>query len=372
MILEQVLSVAPAPDPIWTKPLPTGQNTSYLYPIFIIIGFVVAIVLSCLKMWKRYKISIEPFYWFILIGVPVSIFGANFGSCVLGRPAGKDWSEFWTSFGTGLAIEWGIMFCILAACIYFPLILKMNRYRVRDEFTTEPQVRKVSMWMYFDAIMPCVLIAQFLGRWGNYFNQEVYGAVVTSDSLSWFLHNCLPGMWIGDAWRQPLFLWEGLGNLAMFFVLYFGVEAIRIRKTGDLAACYLVWYGAFRACLEPLREQSYKSSTSIVLSIIFCVIGVVFILINHLVVARLRDKKVFSIIIRKPIQAWNKMYYPAKINKLSHKLTDANNPEKAQAIQTKLDAYKSKWESLSIKYQSNDWQAKFVRTNAEKLYFGRW
>ncbi|MDE6476758.1 MAG: prolipoprotein diacylglyceryl transferase [Mycoplasmoidaceae bacterium] len=37
--------------------------------------------------------------------------------------------------------------------------------------------------MYVDAIVPCILLGQFFGRWGNYFNQELYGPVVTNDSF---------------------------------------------------------------------------------------------------------------------------------------------------------------------------------------------
>lgn len=288
-----LLGSVPAPEHIWTSEDAIAFGPVRWYAIFIIIGFIVAIVASCLKMWKRYKISTEPFYWFILFGVPLAIFGANFGSCVLGRPAGKDWSEFWTQFGTGLAIEWGILFVVIAALIYFPLVLKRPKYRVRDVFGPTHEVKKVSFWMYADAIMPCILIAQFVGRWGNYFNQEVYGATVTNDSLAWFLHNCLPYMYVGGEWKQPLFLWEGLANLAMFFILYFGIEFIPQRKAGDMAGGYILWYGSLRLGLEPLRDQQYKSMTTMIFSGIFVAVGALIILYNHLLACKVRDKKVW-------------------------------------------------------------------------------
>ncbi len=287
------------PDPHWTQPLPNGIN-SWMYPICIMLGFVTAIVLGCLKLWKRYKVSTEPFYWFILIGVPCAILGARFGSCAIGQ---TPWNQFFVDFGTGLAIEWGVMLTVLVAFIYFPLVLKLPRYRVRDSFGETHEVKKVSMWMYFDAIVPAILIAQFIGRWGNYCNQEVYGIAVTDEGLANFLNKFLPGMYIPSGphlqpglepgWYQPLFLWEGLGNLAMFFVLYFGIECIPQRKAGDLAGGYFVWYGIFRACLEPLRVGNFKYVTSIVTSIVWAVVGVLFILINHLLIAKVRDKKVW-------------------------------------------------------------------------------
>lgn len=287
------------PEHTWSEEASIAFGNVRWYAIFITIGFVVAIVLSCLKMWKRYKISNEPFYWFIIIGVPLAIVGANFGSCVLGPPAGKEWSEFFTSFGSGLAIEWGVMFVVIAAFIYFPLILKRPRYRVRDEFNADHQVKKVSFWLYADAIVPCILIAQFIGRWGNYFNQEVYGAAVTSEGLAKFLHDCLPYMWVGGHYAQPLFLWEGIANLGMFFVMYFGFEYIKQRKAGDIAAFYFVWYGALRLGLEPLRDASYKSNATMIFSGVFVGVGALFILMNHLLLDKVRDKKIWHTLIKK-------------------------------------------------------------------------
>ena len=124
-------------------------------------------------------------------------------------------------------------------------------------------------------------------------NQEVYGSVVTSEGLAKFLHDCLPYMWVNGHYVQPLFLWEGLANLGMFFILYFGIEFLRIRKTGDMAAGYLLWYGALRLCLEPLRDHQFGFQVSIVTSIVWAGIGVLFIVFNHCVLAKVRDDKVW-------------------------------------------------------------------------------
>ena len=346
------------------------------YAIFIIIGFIVAIVLACLKLWKKYKVSTEPFYWFILLGVPLAIFGANFGSCVLGEPAGKPWSEFFSSFGTGLAIEWGVLFVVVAACIYFPLVLKSARYRIRDTLGEQPQVRKVSMWLYFDAVMPCILIAQFLGRWGNYMNQEVYGAVVTNEGLIKFMSKVLPYMYIikDNAWHQPLFLWEGIGNLVMFFVAYFGLEAIRYRKAGDLAGFYLFWYGLFRLCLEPLRQHDYYSTTSIVMSAVMVAIGIGIVVINHTIVCRYRKYKVwhalfagdiFTIINDRETKLKIVSKKQDKINKKIQTLSAVDSIKARNKIidlQAKLDIFN--------KYPTR--AQLHIRKDNEMLYYGAW
>ncbi len=327
----------------WPIPWPRGSgNSSWWYPVCIMLGFAVAIVAGCLKLWKRYKVSIEPFYWFILIGVPSAILGARFGSCAIGQ---TEWKDFFVDFGSGLAIEWGVMLTVLVAFIYFPLVLRRPSYRVKDIFSKEQKVKRVSMWMYFDAIVPAILIAQFVGRWGNYCNKEVYGNVVTNESLAWFLYKCLPCMCIDGAWRQPLFLWEGIGNFCMFFVLYFGVEFIKQRKAGDLAGLYFTWYGIFRACLEPLRyhdeSKSFLYPLSIVVSITWAVIGLSFILINHLLIAKTRDKKIWHTLFS---------FGPGEV----FKMIDAGwHPEKNKR-------YKD------IKFN------RCVRAETEMIYFGEW
>jgi phosphatidylglycerol:prolipoprotein diacylglycerol transferase len=71
-------------------------------------------------------------------------------------------------------------------------------------------VRQISSLLYFDIIIPSILIGQVIGRWGNYFNQELYGPIVTSDRMIDFLKNFLPYMnvtsIIQPGWHQPLFL----------------------------------------------------------------------------------------------------------------------------------------------------------------------
>ncbi len=270
------------PVPDWHTPLQRGSG-SWLYPLMILLGFVFAIIFTSLKIKKKYKLSLDPFYWYVVIAAPIGILGTNFGSCVLGPGPGKAWDHFWTDFGAGLAVEWGVLFGAIVGLIYFPITLRSKKYWVRDEFGSQPVVRMPSLLLYLDALGPCVLLAQFLGRWGNYFNQEVYGTIVEDGSaLSWFLYKVLPGMYIDGQWRQPLFLWEGLGNLAMFLILYFAIEEFRYRKAGDLAASYFGWYGLFRLCLEQLRNSDYFSYKSIVLSAIFMCFGICFIILNHL------------------------------------------------------------------------------------------
>jgi phosphatidylglycerol:prolipoprotein diacylglycerol transferase len=62
--------------------------------------------------------------------------------------------------------------------------LKYPKYQVRD-FSTEPnKVRQISFLAYVDTVVPAILIGQIIGRYGNYQNQEVYGAIINNVSYA--------------------------------------------------------------------------------------------------------------------------------------------------------------------------------------------
>jgi prolipoprotein diacylglyceryl transferase len=142
-----------------------------------------------------------------------------------------------------------------------------------------------------DMIIPNILIAQVIGRWGNFFNREVYGACVDSDTL-WFLPSFIKdymrggtvaGQYIAcptSQYAQPLFLYEGILNLIGFILITIVLRKILKGKySGVLTSLYLVWYGTVRVSLEGLRNEMFimrwgNISQSILTSIVFIVVGV--------------------------------------------------------------------------------------------------
>ncbi len=253
------------------------------YGIFVMIGFILAITFSIIKLVCWYKVKGDPFYYFCLIGIPVAILGARFWSCCLGD---ADWHRFFNLRDGGLAIEGGVAFTILIALIWFPLILKRPSYFVRDELSTKLQVRQVSMWVYFDAVLPCIFLGQILGRWGNYFNQEVYGMSVNSQWLINMLEKYLPYMYVNNgtisSWMHPLFLYEGTLNLIGFILIYVCLEFIPKVKCGTIGASYLLYYGTIRLVLEKFRYSTYTFIGSYVLSALLVSISFILILLNQI------------------------------------------------------------------------------------------
>jgi phosphatidylglycerol:prolipoprotein diacylglycerol transferase len=322
-----------------------GGTSVAWYGVMIFMGFAFAILISCIKMWKYYKIPIDPFYWFCLMAIPSAIIGARFWSCAIGD---AQWPSFFEFRRGGLAVEGGVLFPVIVAFWWFPFILKKPKYQVRDDLRKPVVVRQISVWLFFDIIAPSVLLGQVIGRWGNYFNQELYGPVVTSPGLKDFLSKFLPYMKImsdGGVYHQPLFLWEGLLNLLGVLLLFVFGEYVPKKKAGDLAASYILWYGIVRLCLEPLRASQYTFNTTYIMSGLWVGIGSIFILCNHTFIPSLRKYTIHLII-------WSAMYKWFVVNLCNKE----KNPTKYQHY---LNQY-------------NQYRTRIIRKEEELLYyFGR-
>jgi len=114
--------------------------------------------------------------------------------------------------------------------------------------------RKLSFGTWVDIVAPGLALAQAIGRWGNFVNQELYGQPT---SLPWGIYidpaHRLSG-YVDVAYYHPLFLYESLFNLAnMGFLLWAGRRFKAVLKPGDLFLSYLVSYPTARFFLEFLR-----------------------------------------------------------------------------------------------------------------------
>ncbi len=113
---------------------------------------------------------------------------------------------------------------------------------------------KLSFATWVDIIVPGLAVAQAIGRWGNFLNQELYGA---PSNLPWAIYidpaHRLPGF-ENISRYQPLFLYESLFNLAnMGFLLWAGRKFKKSLKPGDLFISYLVTYPIARFLLDFIR-----------------------------------------------------------------------------------------------------------------------
>jgi phosphatidylglycerol:prolipoprotein diacylglycerol transferase len=116
--------------------------------------------------------------------------------------------------------------------------------------------KKISFLRMADAIVPNIMIAQALGRWGNFFNREAFGRVVSESYFAIFPGWFKDMMFIQGQYREPTFLYESTLNLIGFGLIVFGLKRFRENKRGDLFYAYLMWYGLIRFVIEGFRADS--------------------------------------------------------------------------------------------------------------------
>lgn len=281
-----------------------GLRITY-YAICIVLGAICAYKLSQYFLKKKgYDPgAIENLFY---VAFPSGIIGARIWWVLAelnGEFAGRPWYEIFAIWNGGLAIQGGALAGIIVGVIF------MIKRRPN-----------IPVLLATDCIVPTILVAQAIGRWGNFFNQEVYGNCVSTWTwLPDFIENRLviqisnsgyvqsaAGSYVylcgsADQMVVPLFLIEGICNVAGFFLIAYGIPALfrwisRITQNkvslaqGDLMCSYLIWYGVVRAILEPLRNPQFTMGStdgkthlnSLYMSIAFIVIGIVGIVLCHL------------------------------------------------------------------------------------------
>lgn len=134
----------------------------------------------------------------------------------------------------------------------------------------------ISFMRFADNIVPNILIAQAIGRWGNFMNQEAYGRVVDEAYFNLFPAFIKNTMFIDGAYREPTFLYESVLNIIGFILIVYVLKRFSENKRGDLLYAYLMWYGISRFWVEGLRTDSLMFMglrMAQITSIVFIVIG---------------------------------------------------------------------------------------------------
>ena len=112
------------------------------------------------------------------------------------------------------------------------------------------KVKKLKVATVLDVTLLGFFIGQILGRWGNFFNREAFGAA-TDSVFRMGLYNTVAGQW---EYYHPTFLYESVWNLVGFILLHFLSK--RRKYDGQIALGYAAWYGLGRCFIEGLRLDS--------------------------------------------------------------------------------------------------------------------
>lgn len=225
-----------------------GPVTIHIYALCILMGIVLAVWITTTR-WKKLGGNFDQVLDITLVSVPAGIIGARLYHIITTPerffgPDG-DWAEMFRIWNGGLGIWGGVLFGALAAWAW----CRHKHY---------------PMALLADAIAPGLLVAQAVGRLGNWFNQELYGAPTT---LPWGLKLNMEGTAIGHSEQcydgatcpsgtlfHPTFLYEMIWNLiGAAITVYIGSKAMKKLKAGSLFAVYIMWYTLGRTWIESLR-----------------------------------------------------------------------------------------------------------------------
>ena len=170
-----------------------GKFNIYWYSFFIVIGVVIGYILIR-RDAKKQNININFIDNLIFYMLIIGIIGARLYYVVFNYQEFTSFIDIFKIYNGGLAIYGGVIFGISFIFYY----CKKN---------------KVNFLQILDLIVPSLILAQAIGRWGNFFNQEAYGNIVSLEYLQ-CLHLpsfIIDNMYINGAYHHPTFLYESIG-----------------------------------------------------------------------------------------------------------------------------------------------------------------
>lgn len=301
--------------------IPIGDGfTIYYYAIIIVFGIICAAVVAGI-LFKHRNLPADWILDLLLCVLPLGIIGARTFFCL--TDPSTSIADWFTKFRDGgLSIIGGVIGGTLGV-VLFCLIHKLNFLRVAD------------------CVVPGVILAQAIGRWGNFANQEVYGPEITNPALQWFPM----GVFIDDVqeWHYAFFFYESVLNLLIFIGLFLLMWKFTKKPHGLALSGYLFGYGVVRSIMEPLRDSQFILGSSLPISQVFALcmaIGGAVLFVAILLVNKKLHGSFFGAAEGEP-SAILPRYYSAeerkKMEEEKRKKLSAANANKAEPSQKEKD-----------------------------------
>lgn len=217
-----------------------GRDVAW-YGIIITTSMLIGLGVAML-LCKKLKLKSDDLLEMFLIAIPIAVIGARVGY-VLFHP----YSYYilshpftWDDFVNMLAIwDGGLTITTGAPCGILGGLLWAKR-------------NKIDFLAVADTIVCVIILCQGIGRWGNFFNQELFGNEVTEVTKQYFPYAIYIKKMLG--WYQATFFYESMADIAGFVLLYMVSRRLKVRGSGIVN--YAIVYGTIRAIMESMRIDS--------------------------------------------------------------------------------------------------------------------
>ena len=232
------------------------------YGILIVLGIFIGMFIAYYNS-KKLNLDFEKIIDGFLVAFPCAIVGARAYYVFFEFDNFKNniWSVFNLRTG-GLAIHGGLIGALIGTIIYC-------------------KFKKIEMMKYLDVVAPSLILAQAIGRWGNFMNGEAHGDVVSYEFISKFPEFIQKGMYLDGHYYNPTFLYESMWNLIIFLILMIILHKKKSNENGVVIASYEVLYSVGRLFIESLRTDSLMIGNIRIaqfMSILGVIIGITYII----------------------------------------------------------------------------------------------
>ena len=207
----------------------------YWYGILISLSVVLAVIMVYREA-KREGLDADCMLDYALLTVPIAIVCARLYYVIF------EWDQYASNpiralyiWEGGIAIYGSVIGGIIATLIF-------SRWK------------KISFWKLADLVAPGLVLGQAIGRWGNFFNQEAFGGLVTDPAWQYFPYAVYIER-LGE-WHQATFFYESVACFLIFIFLMVYRRKAKNAPVGNLFLWYWVLYGIERAYVEGLRTDS--------------------------------------------------------------------------------------------------------------------
>ena len=216
-------------DPV--REFSLGPLSIHMYGLVIVFGLVLAVI-YCMRRADQFGLTEDHILDGVLWVTPFAFLCARAYYCAFRWDlyAANPISVLYIWQG-GIAIYGGVLGAILGMLVFC-------------------KIKRISLGATLDLVLMGFLIGQAIGRWGNFFNREAFGA----ETDAWLRMGLYSPLTDTITYHHPTFLYESAWNALGFVVLHF----LSKKRTfdGQIALGYALWYGLGRTFIEGLRTDS--------------------------------------------------------------------------------------------------------------------